>query len=108
MTGALIALGFFAVIVVFVGGPLLWALRQSRPRPGDTKLVLLAVAAGEAEVDIWTRALGGAGIRCHVRGVGNLAVPEFTSTGSAGRYSYQFEVWVRPKDEARAREVLGL
>ena len=99
---------FFWVTVLVVGLPLALVAWRSRSRPGDTKLVLLAVAAGEAEVDIWTRALGGARIRCHVRGVGNLAVPEFTSTGSAGRYSYQFEVWVRPKDEARAREVLGL
>ena len=99
---------FFWVTVLVVGLPLALVAWRSRSRPGDTRLVLLGVAGGEAEAHLWTKALGGAGIRCHVRGVGNLAVPEFTSTGSAGRYSYQFEVWVRPKDEARAREVLGL
>jgi len=99
---------FFWVTVLVVGVPLAWIAWRSRPRPGDTKLVLLGVAGGEAEAHLWTGALRGAGIRCHVRGVGNMAVPEFSSTGSAGRYSYQFEVWVRPKDEARAREVLGL
>ena len=99
---------FFWVTVFIVGVPLAAVLWRSRSRPGETKLALLGVAGGEAEAHLWTKALRGAGIRCHVRGVGNLAIPEFTSTGSAGRYSYQFEVWVRPKDQARAREVLGL
>ncbi len=105
MTDVLI---FSMVIVVVVGVPLAAVLWRSRPRPGDTRLVLLGVAGGEAEAHLWTKALRDSGVWSHMRSVGDLATGDFTSVDGVARYAYQFEIWVRPKDEQRAREVLGL
>ncbi len=95
------ALILIAVIVVVVGGTLGAALWLTRSRPGRTKLVLLGAAAGSAEVHLWAQRLRQAGIRAHIRNVGDLS-------GLEGSTPYAYEVWVRPRDEARAREVLGL
>jgi hypothetical protein len=95
------ALIFIAVIVVVVGGLLGTALWRTRAKPGQTKLVLLAAAAGGGEARLWADRLRAAGIKAHIRNVGDLG-------GLEGSTPYAYEVWVRPKDEARAREVLGL
>ena len=89
---------FIGVIVVVVGGTLSGALWLTRARPGQTRLVLLGAAAGREEAQVWLEAFRRAGIRAHIQSVGESAwVPT----------SYAHEFWVRPKDEARAREVLG-
>ena len=90
---------FIGVIVVVVGGTLSGALWLTRARPGQTRLVLLGAAAGREEAQVWLETLRRAGIRAHIQSVGESA---WAPT------SYAYEVWVRPKDEARAREVLGL
>ncbi len=95
------ALILIAVIVVVVGGPLSAALWLTRCSPGRTKLVLLAAAAGSEEAHLWAERLRQAGIRAHFRNVGDAPWAQFTSP-------YAYEVWVRPRDEARARQVLGL
>ncbi len=90
-----------AVIVVVVGGTLSAALWLTRSRPGRTKLVLLGAAAGSEEMYLWAQRLRVAGIKAHIRNVGDFG-------GLEGATPYAYEVWVRPRDEARAREVLGL
>ena len=90
-----------AVIVVVVGGTLSAALWLTRSRPGQTKLVLLAAAGGSEEMHLWAQRLRVAGIKAHIRNVGDFG-------GLEGATPYAYEVWVRPRDEARAREVLGL
>ncbi len=90
---------FVGVIVVVVGGMLGAALWLTRGRSGQTKLVLLGAAGGEAEVQLWSERLRTMGIEAHIRNVGDSAW--YTSP-------YAYEVWVRPGDEARAREALGL
>ncbi len=95
------ALIFIAVIVGVVGGVLGTALWRTRAKPGWTKLVLLGAAAGREEAYIWVEALRRASIQAHVRNVGYIG-------GLEGSTPYAYEVWVRPRDEARAREVLGL
>ena len=93
------ALILIAVIVVVVGGTLSGALWITRSRPGQMKLVLLGAAAGSEEAHLWAERLRQAGIRAHFRNVGDSVY--YTTP-------YAYEVWVRPRDEARAREVLGL
>lgn len=88
-----------AVIIVIVGGPLGWYAWTSRPKPGQTEMVLLASAAGEAEVELWQAALRHQGIRCHVV---NLSVPTTRYTSPDA-----YELWVPAKDEERARRALG-
>ncbi len=95
------ALIFVGVIVVVVGGALGGALWLTRAKPGRMKLVLLGAAAGREEAHIWVEALRRASIQAHIRNVGDLG-------GLEGSTPYAYEVWVRPRDEARAREVLGL
>ncbi len=95
------ALILIAVIVVVVGGTLSAALWLTRSRPGQTKLVLLGAAAGSEEVHLWAQRLRVAGIKAHIRNVGDFG-------GLEGSTPYAYEVWVRPRDEARGREVLGL
>ena len=99
---------FSAVTVFVVGVPLAAIAWRSRSRPGETRLVLLGIAGGEAEAHLWTEALRDSGLWSRIRSVGDLATGDFTSVDGVARYAYQFEIWVRPKDEARAREVLGL
>jgi hypothetical protein len=90
-----------AVIVVVVGGTLSAALWLTRSRPGQTKLVLLGAAGGSEEAHLWAQRLRAVGIKAHIRNVGDAPWAQLTSP-------YAYEVWVRPRDEARAREVLGL
>ena len=99
---------FFWVTVFVVGVPLAAIAWRSRSRPGDTRIVLLGVAGGEAEAHLWTKALRDSGVWSQIRSVGDLTTGDFTSVGGVSRYAYQYEVWVRAKDEARARKVLGL
>ncbi len=66
-------------------------------------MVLLGAAAGEAEKELWIAALRSAGIRAHVSNVGDI-----TGYYGPGATPYSYEVWVRARDEERAREVLGL
>ncbi len=95
------ALILIAVIVVVVGGTLGAALWLTRSRPGRTKLALLGAAAGSEEMYLWAQRLRVAGIKAHIRNVGDFG-------GLEGATPYAYEVWVRPRDKARAREVLGL
>ncbi len=95
------ALIFIGVIVVVVGGTLSGALWLTRSRPGQTRLVLLGAASGSAEARLWAERLRQEGIKAHIRNVGDAPWAYLT-----GPYAY--EVWVRPKDEKRAREALGL
>lgn len=90
-----------AAVAAFVGAPLgvVWWL--NRAKPGATNMVLIGAAAGEAEVQTWIGALRRAGIACRVHNVGGTGW-----TYPTGPYAY--EVWVRAKDERRARQVLGL
>jgi len=93
---------FVAFVAVVVGGPLVWmALRSFRSRPGTTNMVLIGAAGGEPEALTWVAALRTAGIAARVNNVG-----DFGTYGGTAPYSY--EVWVRARDEERAREVLGL
>ncbi len=62
-------------------------------------MVLLGAASGEAEAQLSAQRLRGAGINARVSNAGDSAY--YTT-------SYAFEFWVRPKEEERAREVLGL
>jgi hypothetical protein len=98
LADAMILIG---VIVVLVGGVLGAALWLTRARPGHTKLVLLGAAGGEAEARLWAERLRTMGVEAHIRNVGDFG-------GLEGTTPYAYEVWVRPGDEARAREVLGL
>src|SRR6266508_1186403 len=90
---------FVAVAVVVVCGPLVTFLWRSRLRPGAANMVLLGAAAGDADVETWVAALRSAGISAHVKNVGAVAW--------YGPTTYSYEVWVRVRDEERAREVLG-
>ena len=100
---------FFWVTVLVVGLPLALVAWRSRSRPGDTRLVLLGVAAGEAEAHLWTEALRHAGVWSRVRTVGDVLVGDLTTPGGESLpHAFRYQLWVRPKDEARAREVLGL
>jgi hypothetical protein len=91
---------FIAVAVLIVGTPLVLFLARSRLRPGATNMVLIGSAAGEAEVHTWAAALRSAGIAAHLKNVGDVAW--------YGPAAYSYEIWVRARDEARARDVLGL
>ena len=105
MTGALVLGG---VIILVVGVPLALVARRSRSRPSEERLVLLGVAGGEAEAHLWTKALRDSRVWSHIRNVGDLLTGDLTTPGGSGPHAYQYEVWVRPKDGARARKVLGL
>ena len=99
----------FWVTVFIVGVPLALIAWRSGLRPGDTRLVLLGVAGGEAEAHLWTEALSHSGVWSQVRSVGDVLVGDLTTPGGEGLpHAYQYEIWVRPKDEARARGLLGL
>lgn len=91
---------FFGVALAVFGVPLVWLLWNSRLKPGSTHMVLIGAAAGEAEMRTWVGALRNAGISARVVNVGDSAWAEFVSP-------YAYEVWVREKDAARARAVLG-
>ncbi len=99
---------FVGVIVVVVGGTLGAALWLTRARPGQIKLVLLSVAGGSEQAHLWVERLRSAGLRAHIRNVGDLLAGDHTTPGGSGSSAYEYELWVRPGDEAQAREVLGL
>ena len=86
-------------IVVFVGGTLSMALYITRSKTGRPRLVLLGVGGGKEEAQLWVDRLRMAGINAHVRNVGDT----LQSTSP-----YGYEVWVRPEEEKRARQLLGL
>jgi hypothetical protein len=90
---------FIALIVLLIGGTMSAALWLTRGKPTQTKLVLLGAASGAAEARLWVERLRRAGVKAHMRNVGDSAW--YTSSAA-------YEVWVRPRDEARARAVLGL
>lgn len=92
---------FLGVAALVVGVPLVWYLARSRPRPGATRMILLAVAAGEAEMSLWREALTRAGIHAEINNVGD------SSWYPSGAY-YSYEVWVSQDDAERARHVLGI
>ncbi|HEU4758594.1 MAG TPA: hypothetical protein VFT91_01300 [Dehalococcoidia bacterium] len=71
-------------------------------------MVLLDTARGEALAELWAQGGRNAGIWCRVRNVGFTAGGDLITPGGTGPYGYEYEVWVRPKDEERARRVLGL
>ena len=89
----------FAGVMTFVV-VVLWRGILRAPRPGDVEMVLIGVAAGEIEMQTWTDALRMAGIRARAVNVGDIP-SQVTSI-------YSYEVWVRARDERRARQVLGL
>jgi hypothetical protein len=88
-----------ASVLVFVGRPLGWVSWANRTKPGATNMVLIRAAAGEAEAQSWVAALRGAGISARLQNIGSST---WYPTGP-----YAIEVWVRAKDERRARQVLG-
>jgi hypothetical protein len=94
---------FFGVAAVVVVVPLTWFLMRSRLKPGATHMVLLGAAAGEGERNLWIGALRSAGIGTHVVNVGDIS-----GYYGPGPTAYSYEVWVRARDEARARNMLGL
>ncbi len=89
------------LIVLIV--PVLWLAGARKQKPGQTEMVLIGAAAGEAEMHTWVSALRVAGIRAHVINVGGSIVGDFGR--SLAPYSY--EVWVPARDEARAKHALG-
>jgi hypothetical protein len=93
---------FVGAVLAVVGGVLGVSIWLTRARPGATQYVLLAAAAGENEAKLWSDRLSSAGITARVRDVG-----DFRMLGG-GVSPYAYEVWVRAKDEARARKALGL
>ena len=97
---------FVAVAAIVVGGPLVWmASRSFRTRPGTTSMVLMWHSNSEADKAMTVGALQSAGIMTHVVQSGGYYAQEFGRLGSMGS---QYEIWVPERDEARAREVLGL
>lgn len=98
---------FIGVIVVVVGGTLGAALWLTRARPGQTGVVLLGLAGGEAEAQLWLQRLRSVGIEAHIRQVGDMLAGDLTTPGGTGPSGYQYEVWVRAKDEALARKALA-
>jgi uncharacterized membrane protein YqiK len=61
---------FTVLVIMIVGGPLVWFLLRSAPQPGTKQMVLLGGAAGEAEVTTWASALHNAGIHPRVVNIG--------------------------------------
>jgi hypothetical protein len=91
---------FLVVIAVLV--VVLWRAGTQRAKPGQVEMVLVGAAAGSAEAHLWATALKTAGIASRV-----INVSDFTQT-EGGTSPYAYEVWVRARDEDRARKVLGL
>jgi hypothetical protein len=89
-----------ASVLIFVGGPLGWVWWANRTKPGATNMVHVDSAAGEIEAKMWQEALRSAGIKSRVRNTG-----DFRPYGQA---AFPYQLWVRAKDERRARQVLGL
>jgi hypothetical protein len=89
---------FLVIIVVLV--VVLWRAGTQKAKPGQVDMVLIGATGGEAEAHLWQSALRTAGITCRLVNVG-----DFHGTGVS---SYAYEVWVRARDEERARRVLGL
>jgi hypothetical protein len=87
-------LAFIAIVLLTAG------IRQ--PRPGDTEMALLGHAGGEVEKELWVTALRTAVINPHVINSGDFYPTE------GGTQPAAYEVWVRARDEHRARGVLGL
>lgn len=96
------------VAAIVVSGPLVLYSWRLKRKAGATHVVCIGVAGGEAEMAIWSDALRNAGVKPHIRGVGDTTTGDFTASGPANRFGYQYEIWVRERDAERAREVLGL
>lgn len=92
-------LAILAIVAAFVGVPLGLVWWANRAQPGATNMVLIGTAAGEGEMETWVGALRHAGITSRVHNVGGST---WYPTGP-----YAYEVWVRAKDERRARAALG-
>ena len=90
---------FIGFIIVVIGGTLAGALYLTRPKPGQPKMVILGVAGGREEAQLWADRLSMVRIKTHVRNVGDT----MQSTSP-----YAYEVWVRTGDLKRARQILGL
>jgi hypothetical protein len=69
-------------------------------------MIVIWHANSEPEQEITVGALRSAGISPHVVDSGAYYRPKVGSLGSMA--SYQYEIWVPARDEARARSVLGL
>lgn len=83
--------------------PVLWLAGIRKRKSGQTDMVLIGAASGEAEVHTWVAALRTAGIHPHVINVGDIG----GRLGSVGSSIYGYEVWVPARDEALARSALG-
>jgi len=81
--------------------PVLWLAGIRRRKPGQTEMVLIGAASGEAEAETWVAALRTAGIHAHVINAGDIRWAAVVSS------PYSYEVWVPARDEARARRALG-
>lgn len=100
---------FFALALVLpVAGILTGAIWLTRPKNDHAKLVLLGVARSNPQAELWAERLHLAGIWCHIRNVGYVLGGDFITPGGTGPNAYEYEIWVRPKDEERARRLLGL
>lgn len=89
--------------IILASAPVLWFTGIRRRKPGQTEMVLIGAAAGEAEMHTWLSALRAAGIHPHVVNVGDLG----GRFGGVGSSPYGYEVWVPARDEARAKSALG-
>jgi hypothetical protein len=97
---ALAAVSLGLMLVTGMLGGIFWRARREHPEPdGDSQCALLAVPAGEMELSLWLDRLQATGIWAGVRRIGDDVV-------TPGPYSQQ--IWVRAKDETRARHALGL
>ena len=87
---------------VIIGGiaAFLLVMRAMSPRGPKINVVLIASAAGSAEVDLWMSALRRARIWARLQNVGDIAMH--------GTAPYAYEVWVREEDAEAARRAIGL
>ena len=89
-------IGFIVAIV-----PVLWLAGIRKRRPGQTEMIMIGAASGEAEVETWVAALRTAGIQAHVINAGDIRWAAVVGS------PYSYEVWVPARDQARAKRALG-
>ena len=90
-----------AVTLAFIAA-VLWKAGLRRARPGQTEMVLIGHTGGELELELWVTSLRTAGINPHVINSGDFYPTE------GGTQPAAYEVWVKARDEDRARAALGL
>ncbi|HET8944253.1 MAG TPA: hypothetical protein VFO59_05670 [Dehalococcoidia bacterium] len=81
--------------------PVLWLAGIRKRKSGQTEMIMIGAASGEAEVETWVAALRTAGIQAHVINAGDIRW-----AGVVGS-PYSYEVWVPARDKERAKRALG-